>query len=378
MAVRRVLFVLEYFPPHIGGVETLFRNLTTGLVRRGLQVTVVTLRLPGTPREETMDGVTVRRVAVPMRLRRYTFMAAALPLASREAARADVLHTTTYNAPVPAFLAGRLRGRPVVMTVHEVFGKQWNALVGMHPLMGYPFRAYERALMHLPIAHFIADSDFTRGRLIGLMGVDPARATTVYPALDHEPWDPARHRPHPATRALGRFVYLYFGRPGLSKGVEYLVRAAATVKREVPDSRLVMILADDPADHYARLLAEVRAAGLSGHVVVLDPVPRAELPSHLLAADCVVVPSVSEGFGYSALEAATLGRPVVATSGHSVEEILGGAVRLVPPRDPDALAAAIVDVARHPAALPPPRRFSIESHIDGVLAVYDRVARERA
>jgi glycosyltransferase involved in cell wall biosynthesis len=370
--VRRVLFVLEYFPPHIGGVETLFRNLTLGLARRGVEVTVVTLWLPGAADRETMDGVKVIRVRVPLKARRYTFMLRSLPLVLREAARADLVHTTTYNAPVPAWIGGLVRGKPVVLTVHEVFGPQWNALLGMHRLLGYAFRAYEWLLLHLPLAHFIADSDFTRDRLRRLMGIPDAKTTTVYPALEYDLWDAARRAPPPA-RDDQRFEYLYFGRPGLSKGVEYLVRAAEIVRRELPESRLKMILADDPADHYARVRAEIRARGLAEHVTVIDPVPRGELPRHLAAADCIVVPSVSEGFGYSALEAATLGRPVVATSGHSVEEILGGAVRLVPPRDPAALAAAILEVARGGAPLPPPRRYEIDAHIDGVLAVYDRV-----
>lgn len=372
MTVRRVLFVLEYFPPHIGGVETLFRNLTAGLRRRGVEVTVITLWLPGSERREVMDGVEVLRVRVPQRLRRYSFMLAAIPAVLREAGRADLVHTTTYNAALPAWLGGLLRGKPVVLTVHEAFGPQWNSLAGMHPVAGYAFRAFEWLLMRLPFAHFVADSDFTRGRLVRLMGVDEARATTVYPALDHDLWDAARHPPR-SPRPNTPFLYLYFGRPGLSKGVEYLVRAAETVSREVPDSRLVMILARDPLDHHARLVAEIQARGLAGHVTVIDPVPRHELPARLLEADCVVVPSVSEGFGYSALEAATLGRPVVATAGHSVEEILGDVVRLVPPRDPDALARAIIEVARNPVAPPPPRRFELDTHVEGILGVYERV-----
>lgn len=367
-----MLFVLEYFPPHIGGVETLFRNLTRGLRRHGVEVTVVTLWLPGSALRETVDGVDVVRVRVPQRLRRYSFMLAAIPRVLREAARADVIHTTTYNAALPAWIGGLARGKPVVLTVHEVFGPQWNSLSGMHPLTGYAFRAAEWLLMHLPFAHYVADSDFTRRRLVGMMGVEPGRASTVYPALDYDLWDPARHPP-PAARDGAAFVYLYFGRPGLSKGVEYLVRAAETVRREVPDSRLVMILAHDPVDHHARIVAEIRARGLADHVSVVDPVPRDELPLRLLEADCVVIPSVSEGFGYAALEAATLGRPVVATSGHSVEEILGDVVRLVPPRDPDALARAIIDVSRSRAPPAAPRRFEAEAHVEGVLGVYEKV-----
>jgi glycosyltransferase involved in cell wall biosynthesis len=77
--------------------------------------------------------------------------------------------------------------------------------------------------------------------------------------------------------------------------VEYLIRAAEMVRRELPGSRLKIILADDPSDHYARVLAEVGARVLADHVTVLLSVPRAELPRHLMAADCILVPSVSKG-----------------------------------------------------------------------------------
>jgi glycosyltransferase involved in cell wall biosynthesis len=369
----RVLFVLEYFPPHIGGVEALFAGLASGLQRRGVEVAVITLRLPGTPAREVLDGVTIVRVRAPRRLRRYAFTGLAFPAVLRAAAAADVVHTTTYNAALTAWLAGALRGKPVVVTVHEVFGGQWNQLLGMHPLAGYGFRIYERGLLHLPFAHFIADSDFTRGRLLAA-GVAPGRATTIYPALDYAYWDGTRHQPRPLRAELDlpadTFVYLYFGRPGVSKGVEYLVRAAALVSQKRPHSRLVMLLADDPPERHARILSEVRARGLSGHVVVRDPVPRDDLPGYLLAADTVVVPSISEGFGFAALEAATLGCRVVSTRGHAVEEVLGEAALLVPPRDPSALAEAILAQEPGGPRPPPPRRYEAEVHVTAVLDLY--------
>jgi hypothetical protein len=63
----------------------------------------------------------------------------------------------------------------------------------------------------------------------------------------------------------------------------------------------------------------------------------------------------------------------MTTSEHSVEKVLGGAVHLMPPRDPKSLAAAIVGVATGGPALLPPARYEIDADVEGVLAVYDRV-----
>lgn len=372
----RILFVLEYFPPHVGGVETLFDQLTASLVREGHRVTVITLRLPGTERRAWRNGVEILRVRTPQLARRYLFTVLAFPLALRMAIRADIIHTTTYNAAIPAWLAAVIARKPAVVTVHEVFGDQWHNLLGLHSLVGYAFRCFEWGVLRLPFAHYICDSQFTRGRLLRFVGVAPARASVVYPAVDYTFWDAARHIPHERECSGDRFLYLYFGRPGISKGVEYLIDAAMQIRERLPQSRLLMLLADDPRDQYRRLIQRIARLGLTDHITVRDPVSRDALPGYLLGADCVVIPSVSEGFGYAAIEAATLGCSVVATAGHSVQEVLGESAAYVPPRDPVALAEAVIRVAAGQQASRPPRRFDIATHIAGVAAVYARIVGE--
>jgi D-inositol-3-phosphate glycosyltransferase len=381
MRALRILFVLEYFSPHVGGVETLFDNLTAALARDGHRVTVVTLRLPGTRVREMRNGVRIIRVRTPQRARRYLFTLMSLPVVLRHAVRADIIQTTTYNAAIPAWLAATIARKPVVVTVHEVFADQWNNLIGLHPVAGYGFRAFEWAVLHLPFTHYICDSAFTRGRLQRFMGVTPARSSAVYPAIDYAFWDVARHTPRDVKGEhrldAGRFLYLYFGRPGISKGIEYLIEAAARVRDRLPQSHLLMILADDPRDQYARIRQRIAQLGLADHITVRDPVLRADLPGYLLGADCVVVPSVSEGFGYSAIEAATLGCRVIATSGHSVEEVVAAHVTLVPPRDPEALAAAIIGAAAARPTTAAPRRFDMATHVAQVEAIFGRIVARR-
>ena len=70
------------------------------------------------------------------------------------------------------------------------------------------------------------------------------------------------------------------------------------------------------------------------------------------------------------MEAATLGCPVVTTTGHSVEEVLPDSARFVPPREPVALAQAILDVMRDRPEWREPERYDVARHIAGVEAVY--------
>jgi D-inositol-3-phosphate glycosyltransferase len=377
-----ILFVLEYFYPHVGGVEILFLHLAEGLARAGVRVTVITLHVPGTAAREVRNGVEILRVRTPRWGPRYCFMLWALPLVLQRAREADLVHTTTYNAAVPAWLAARLRGKPVVITVHEVFGPQWNTLPGLNHWLGYGYRLFEWCLLHLPFAHHICDSRFTRHRLVRFMGVPGTQASVAYPALDYAFWNRANYLARDLRAELrlqpDAFVYLYFGRPGISKGVEYLIEAAALVRQRLPQARLVLLLAHDPPGAYRRIREQIGRLGLRDAVLIHDPVPRAALPGYLMGADCIVVPSVSEGFGYSAAEAALLGCPVIATSGHAVEEVLGAAVRLVPPADSAALADAIVQAATH-QALPCPVAlyYDADGHVAAVQTVYRTILGSR-
>jgi len=362
----------------VGGGETLFRELAVALVARGWQVTVLTLRDPGTDREEILDGVRIVRVTTLPFARRYWFILFSLFPALRLAATADIVHAGGYASAWAGWLAGWWRRRPRVLTVHEVFGDQWLGLGDVHSLLGWFFRIYEWLALRLPFDRYLCVSRFTRDRLLRFTPVPASRTDVVYCAVDYRFWDSSLHRPRTLKTDLGlaasTFVYMYFGRPGVSKGVGFLVEAASLVRDRLPDSHLVLLLSPDPARGYRRLLQSIGALGLEHYVTVLDPVPRDELPSFLLGSDCVVVPSLSEGFGYSAVEAATLGCRVVVTRGHAVEEVLGEFATFVAPRDPKGLADALVAIARNRIEIAPfPARYTIGRHVAGTLAVYHRL-----
>ncbi len=116
----KILFVLDYYVPHIGGAETLFRNVIERLAARGHQVTVLTCRhnaeVPAF--EKTDSGVEIHRVGSG----RIDLIWSALGKTGRRLAKeADVIQTTTYSAAIPASVLGLAYRKKVVLTVLEVF-----------------------------------------------------------------------------------------------------------------------------------------------------------------------------------------------------------------------------------------------------------------
>ena len=81
-------------------------------------------------------------------------------------------------------------------------------------------------------------------------------------------------------------------------------------------------------------------------VVWIKPAEKSEDVAKIMrSVDCIVVPSVSEGFGFVAVEAQACGIPVVASDAGSLPEVVKGGI-LVPPRDPIAIANAVLKILR--------------------------------
>ena len=372
----KVCFVLEYYYPHIGGFEVLFQHLAEGIVEAGHQCTVVTCRLPGTKQRETVNGVDLHRVSVPALGDRYWFTLAGIHQAWQQAKRADIVITTTYNGTFPAWLASRLTRKPAVIVLLEVIGKNWHS-IGLNPALALGYRVFEDAVLRLPFERYISISNSTRNAL-AKRGIARDRISLAYPGIDHKLFNPAGRSGRRADRRseLGfdpdAFVYLYFGRPGYMKGIDFLVKAAPLIKQRIPQARLLLLLSRKPDQGYRRVIDLINASGLvlGQDVIVLDPVPRAELPDTLQASDCVVVPSLSEGFGFTCVEACTMDIPVVASAAGSLPEVIFGRHVLVEPGNAQAIADGVERVFRKDTTITDKKTFLWQDMIDAHLATY--------
>jgi glycosyltransferase involved in cell wall biosynthesis len=370
----RILFVLAYYHPYVGGAERIFKRLTEGLAARGHQVAVLTTHLPGTPHHECLNGVAIRRVATPRRGDRYFFSLLGLLPALQAALHYDVVHTTAYNGAPPAFLAARLARRPIVFTALEVLGKRWHT-VAPGKLNAYLYRAFEQAVVRLPYDRLVSISQTTQGDLLRA-GV-PAQRSSVLPCGVDEvfvPGPPAAERPlrrHCGAQE-GDFLYTYVGRPGITKGVEYLLQAAPAIQQHLPKAHLALIMADEPREQYDRLRAQAAALAGQARIHFIPPMlDRQALVAHLRDSDCVVVPSLTEGFGLSAAEACSLGLPVVATRAGSLPEVVFGQHILIEPASAPAISTAVVRAA-HGDYDPyvAPRSYRWETMVAGYEALY--------
>ena len=371
----RVLFTLEYYVPHIGGVEVLFKNLCERLVAKGHDVTVATLRLPGTPAFEVINGVKVHRVTVPRKGARYWFTFLSIPKVFRLTKHADLNHTTTYNGAFPAWLSSKLRNKRCVITVHEVFGSRWKDFMEMEWFTAKLHQFLERLIIALPFDKYISISQYTAKCLVA-SAVDQRKLAIIYNGIDYDLFDPKKADGGTVRQKLklsNEFIYMCYGRPGISKGVEYLIEAVPLISERIPQSRLVILLGKDPSDRYQNIKLMIKNLDIEDKIILLAPVPRSELPSYIAASDCVVVPSLSEGFGFSAAEACAVGKPVVASNVASLPEVVSGKYVLIEPKNPRAIAKGVEDVYNNRFKESGKKTFSWDTCIDNYLEVYKDV-----
>lgn len=342
----KIVFVLENYLPHVGGVEVLFKTICENLAKNH-EIVVVTHRIKGTKQEEIINGVKIIRISVPGFWSRYFFTFLCIPKLMKICKDADIIHTTTYNGAPPARFVAKMLNRPSLITIHEVISENWSKLLEMSTISGKLHQFLEWLVISLKFDRYVCVSystkkDFERVKV-------HKKGTVIYNGMDYDFWDPKKYDGKAIRNKLGlnkKFVYLFYGRPGPSKGFEYLVRAIPKIRKSIKESVLVAILSKDKTyeSRYQSILSMIKDMKLEKDTILLDPVPRKELPNYIKAADCVVVPSLTEGFGFSVAESCAMGKHVVASNTTSIPEVISGNYVLVKPKDPEDIARGVVDV----------------------------------
>ena len=100
---------------------------------------------------------------------------------------------------------------------------------------------------------------------------------------------------------------------------------------------------------------------------------KRRLPDYVYCADTVVVPSLSEGFGFAAAEACAMRRPVIVTDNASLPEVVSGKVLTVPPNHVDALAYAMERALQDDFQIIPEKRFLVSANLEKHIALYNSI-----
>lgn len=366
------------FPPHIsGGLGSACQGLTDAMTRKHARVLFVLPRAIGTPGydasasygegtlrvapvpseltspypgsglaveafaetvpHEAGDPASVRMVSLGSgggyggdlaeKVRRYSERC--VRLSRRELF--DVIHAHDWMTFPAGEAIARFSGRPLIAHVHATEFDRSGACVDP-TILSIESRALRAATRVIAVSHR------TRRTIVRRYGVPAGRIEVIHNGIDV---GPTTSRP---PSAEGKRV-LFLGRVTRQKGPEYFVRAAARVARRRADVRFVVA---GTGDLIPRVTDLARELGVENRFEFTGFLSGAEVEKTYRSADVFVMPSVSEPFGLTALEAVRCGVPVVMSKSAGVGEVLRRGAIKVDCRDSERMADTILGILDNP------------------------------
>ena len=245
----------------------------------------------------------------------------------------DVIHAHDWLTYLAGIAAKRVSGKPLVIHVHATeydrTGENVNTQVYAIEQMG--MREADKV---------ITVSDWTRNIVINKYGIDPAKVVTVHNAVDF-----SNRETLVAKRGVPEKTVTFLGRITFQKGPEYFIEAAYKVLQKTDNVRFVMAGSGDLLNRSIRRVAQL---GMADKFHFTGFLRGADVQKMFALSDVYVMPSVSEPFGISPLEAMQSNVPTIISKQSGVAEVLKYAIK-VDFWDIDGLADAIYGLVTYPA-----------------------------
>ncbi|MCQ2189018.1 MAG: glycosyltransferase family 4 protein [Paludibacteraceae bacterium] len=247
----------------------------------------------------------------------------------------DIIHShdwLTYNAGVKA---KQMTGKPLVIHVHATDFDRSRGNV--NPTV-YSIEKYGMDMAD----HIITVSNMTRDTVINKYHIDPRKVTTVHNAVTPLSQEILDIKPNNNT---GDKIVTFLGRITMQKGPEFFVQAAKQVLDRTPNVRFVMA---GGGDKMAEMVDLASAYGIVDRFHFTGFLKGKEVYEMLKSSNLYIMPSVSEPFGISPLEAMQCGVPTIVSKQSGCAEILSKVIK-VDYWDIDATADAIHTIVTNDA-----------------------------
>ncbi|MDR2564339.1 MAG: glycosyltransferase family 4 protein [Prevotellaceae bacterium] len=245
----------------------------------------------------------------------------------------DVIHAHDWLTYLAGIIAKRVSGKPLVIHVHATefdrSGENVNPQV---------FNLEQLGMQQADAV--MAVSNLTRNIVITRYGIDESKVFTVHNAVDFSGREEVS-----VKRTLDDKVVTFLGRITFQKGPEYFIEAAAKVLKRYPKVRFVMAGSGDMMNRMVKRVAKLDMGTRFHFTGFLRGEEVNQMYAH---SDVYVMPSVSEPFGISPLEAMRTGVPVIISKQSGVSEVLSHALK-INFWDVNALADSIYALLAYPS-----------------------------
>ena len=246
----------------------------------------------------------------------------------------DLIHAHDWLTYLAGIAAKELTGKPLVVHVHATSYDRGDEKHIDTRVLDIETRGMQAA------DRVVTVSDLTRNIVINKYGIDPAKVVTVHNAVDFSGRENLE-----VERGVKDKVVTFLGRITFQKGPEYFIDAAAKVLKRTKNVRFVMAGSGDMMN---RAIAQVARLGIADRFHLTGCLRGMDVQKMFALSDVYIMPSVSEPFGISPLEAMRTGVPSIISYQSGAAEVLKYALK-VDFWDVDALADDIYALVSYPA-----------------------------
>jgi glycogen(starch) synthase len=265
-------------------------------------------------------------------------------LAGREIAldeEFDVIYAHDWLSFGAGIMAKEATGKPLIAHVHATEIDRTGGRSSVNPDV---FELEKEGMEAADVV--IAVSDYTKQLIVKEYGIPASKIRVVHNGIDEETmpksggWLPRLRQ----LKAAGFKIVLFLGRVTLQKGPDYFVRVAKRVTERNPKVMFILSGSGDMEGSIMQLAAQL---GVSDKVLFTGFVSGPERYEMYSAADLFAMPSVSEPFGITPLEAMKTGTPVLVSKQSGISEVVKHALK-VDFWDVDEMANKILSLVEHP------------------------------
>ncbi len=347
----RVLMLSWEFPPKIvGGLGIVVRDLSKGLISKGIDVKIVLPQDPGN-KEKIFAGKILTlfdsqfyisyNAFSTLKKEKHQFKGNLIEFAKKYAEECvkkcshldfDIIHAHDWISALAGIELKKITNKPLILHIHSTEFDRAGGTYGNE-------RVHEIEKKALEIADkVIAVSNLVKRWIVEGYGIDPSKISVVHNVIDKENF------PEPMKEKKNVKVVMYVGRLSWMKGVDYFLMAAKKVIEHYKNVRFVVV---GTGEMMHDLINEACRLGIADKVSFEGYVSRDEiLKRYYPNADVLVVPSRSEPFGLIALEAGHYSLPIIISKQSGVSEVINHTFK-VDYWDTEEMANKILALLKH-------------------------------
>lgn len=332
----KICILSDFFIPHYnGGGERRYFEIAKRLIERGHHVDVICMKIKGADDHELIEGINIHHVGPKIKNPPYRtvfdfihfIISCFLWILKHDY---DIIDAQTYVPLIPGFFGAKLKGIPVIGTIHDVgSGKndQWLIFSNFASI-------FEKFLVKLPYNKIITVSNQTKSELIQRYDVKSEKINVVHNGVDLNLIDSIN------VDKKNKNSIIFVGRLAPHKHVDDLINVIRMLKEDFTDIQLTIVGNGIEKDNLIKIVNDLN---LNDHIDFLSDLEYSEVIREMKRSNVLVLPSTREGFGMVLAEANASNKPVVAYKSGGVVEVIENGINgfLVKPHDINGLAEKI-------------------------------------